>query len=325
MELAETSQEAVLERGRSRGQQLRSFLKTPVKLNQGNLEILLAALLLVYPMLAYVNLGMRTFVSPYFLLSILALFAYYLARFVLPFRQISAKSARELFTARPWGPLLLAYIGGSAMSLGAFGNVAIEKVASLFSHPHSLWGIPIVDRNLELTAPLFTWEAIGPYVESAVSPMQHSLSTPNFVARFGMSFIFASAGILLFRKFSEKTRETRLEAPGQEILLYFRILVVFIGLYLAHLFLFDFMAGNLPGVTHESVVWARSRLVEPWYYAIFYVFFVLQRKLYPGRLGTALFCFFIAFVVKEMLIYPNVAGAQWLVNATFIAKKLLRL
>lgn len=286
----------------------------------GQRELILARLLYLYPFVCCLSPEVKRSVSPYLLLFIVAALCAFLAVMVGE----SANREKDIFTSSfarvSSSPIFIGGATGLGISLLLLGNIFIEKVASHLGSHDSIWDIPILTRRLYTLEPVGLLNMMGPYESSGYFPLEHTFSPPEFIAHFGLIFIIATATFYLWSKLRENGSSPGDATDSVPSLLLFSLL--FILAFLVGLFGYDFMAANVKAEQFLAV-WLRSRLVEPWFYAIIFTSLVLQRRLFRGRGGLIFFTLFTIYLTKDMLIYPGVAVRQWLINAGFFFDKII--
>ena len=110
------------------------------------------------------------------------------------------------------------------------------------------------------------------------------------------------------------------QSTGSEDAWLLTLLAFFVLAFLVGLFAYDFMVGH---VREQLSHWVRSRLIEPWFYGIFFLGLVASRRFFPRTGGSIGFVLLGLYLVKTMLIYPGIAVRQWAVNAGFFLWEIL--
>ena len=197
------------------------------------------------------------------------------------------------------------------------GNLMIGKVAAFVGEPDRLWGLTILTRPVETALSASPWEMFGPFPHPPAF-VTHSAGPADFSARFGMLFLIAAGAFVLLRKVR---RQMSADGEGRrEEYWLLSFLAFFVLAFLLGLFAYDFMVGH---IRNPLSYWVRSRLLEPWFYGIFFLGLVLLRRLFRGTGGTVVFVFFGLYLIKTMLVYPGIAVQQWSLNVRFFFKEIL--
>jgi len=286
----------------------------------GQRELILARLLYLYPFACCLSPASKRYFSPSFLAFMIAAICALLAVMLIETTNQSKAALKPSIAKVCLSRIFLGGLAGLSVSMLLFGNIFIARIAAIFGSADRIWDIPILTRRLYSLDPVGILKMIGPYESSGNFPLEHTYSPAEFVAHFGLIFIMTTSALY----FWSKIRENRscLDSSAEYVLTLMVFLALFMLAFLMGLFGYDYMAAHI-NADQFLAVWLRSRLLEPWFYAVFFVFLVLQRKLFAGRGGLIFFTLFTIYLTKDMLVFPAVAVRQWLVNAGFFFEKIL--